>query len=139
MDLSSQFPRSPHDMNAGIDMLPRTTDKCRAFVAGTLGDYHYDCPLDQELFGFLGIDADRFRVAVQGLDGDLAGDEEVSAWIANEFPRSAAEKDAFNNEMRHRRPQGAEAEERFAQWQKDLGREDYFSYFDHLDADEGRF
>jgi len=41
--------------------------------------------------------------------------------------------------MRHLVPRDEEAKQQFAGWQKELGRADYFSYFDHLDADEGRF
>ena len=135
MDLSERFPRSPYDMNAGLVMLCRTTDKARAHLSDTLGDYHYDCPLDQLLFGFLGTDAQTFAAQVE----ESEGDEEMAEWVDEQFPRSQAEKDAFNNTIRHRTPQDEEAQESFRQWQKDLGRQDYFTYFDHLDADEGRF
>ena len=37
MDLTKQIPRSPFDMNYGIVMLPRTTDKAKASNAGKLG------------------------------------------------------------------------------------------------------
>ena len=42
MDLTRKFPRSPYDMNPGIVMLPRTTDKAWAHAAGTLSDYVYN-------------------------------------------------------------------------------------------------
>ena len=135
MDLSSQFPRSPYDMNAGLVMLPRTTDKCRAHLAGSLGSYYYNCPLDDLLFEFLGIDTDTFNAAVRSTTGEV----EVATWIESHCARSQAEKDAFNNMMRHRVPQDEEAKEQFAGWQKELGRTDYFTYFDNLDVDEGRF
>ena len=60
MDLTKKFPRSPFDALAGIVMLPRTIDKCRAFLANTLGEYHFDCPLDKPLFNFLGTNKDEF-------------------------------------------------------------------------------
>ena len=135
MDLTKQFPRSPYDMNAGVVMVCRTTDKCRARLAGTLGDYHYDCPLDQLLFGFLGTNAEDFSARVE----NCGTDAELAKSIERESPRSTGERNAFNNMMRHRIPQDEEGLERFRDWQKDLGRNDYFSYFDHLDADEGRF
>ena len=135
MDLTKQFPRSPYDMNAGLVMVCRTADKCRAHLAGTLGDYHYDCPLDQLLFGFFGTNAEDFSAGVE----ECGTDAELAEWIEREFPRSAGEKNAFNNMMRHGTPQDEEALEKFKGWQKDLDRSDYFSYFDHLDADEGRF
>ena len=135
MDLTKQFPRSPYDMNAGLVMVGRTTDKCRAQLAGTLGEYHYDCPLDQLLFEFLSIDAEVFSAQVRKCDTDA----ELAGWVDRELPRDAAEKNAFNNQMRHRKPQDEEALASFKKWQQDLGREDYFTYFDHLDADERRF
>ena len=136
MDLSTQFPRSPYDMNAGLVMLPRTMDKCRAHLAGTLGGYYYNCPLDELLFEFLGIEADTFTRAVESSAG---GEAEIAEWIESHCARSLAEKDAFNTMMRHRVPRDEEAKQQFAGWQKELGRTDYFTYFDHLDADEGRF
>ena len=135
MDLRENFPRSPYDMNAGLVMLCRTMDKARAHKADTLGDYHYDCPLDRLLFEFLGTDAESFAAQVNKSEGD----EHTAEWVDLQFSRSQAEKDAFNNTMRHRTPQDGEARDSFQQWQKDLDRQDYFTYFDHLDADEGRF
>ena len=135
MDLTTGFPRSPYDMNAGIVMLPRTTDKCRALLVDKLGVYLYNCPLDQELFEFLGLEPEGFTQMVR----DCAGDAQVAAIIGKQCPRSAAENDAFNNRMRHLRPQDAEAREQFAAWLKKNKRDDYATYFEHLDAEEGRF
>ena len=111
MDLSERFPRSPYDTNAGLVMLSRATDKARAHLADTLGDYHYDCPLDQLLFGFLGTDAQTFAAQVDKSESD----EDTAAWVDKQFPRSQAEKDAFNNTMRHRTPQDEDAQESFRQ------------------------
>lgn len=135
MDLTTHFPRNPYDMIEGIVMLPRTMDKCRALLADKLGVYLYNCPLDQELFEFLGLDAERFTQMVRG----CAGDAEVATHIHKQCSRSASENDAFNNRMRHLRLQDAEAQEQFAQWLKNLKRDDYSTYFEHLDAEEGRF
>ncbi len=41
--------------------------------------------------------------------------------------------------MRHLRLQDAEAQKQFAQWLKEMKRDDYATYFEHLDAEEGRF
>ena len=101
MDLTTHLPRNPYDMSEGIVMLPRTMDKCRALLADKLGVYLYNCPLDQELFEFLGLDAERFTQMVRG----CAGDAEVATHIHKQCSRSASENDAFNNRMRHLRPQ----------------------------------
>jgi hypothetical protein len=92
MDLTKQRPRSALELCSGVVMAWRTTDKCRAFHAGTLGSYIYDCPLDKKLFAFLGTDAEEFAQAVREAQSDadieafvrekIAGrsDEEIVAW-----------------------------------------------------------
>ena len=54
MDLTRDYPRSALERFAGVVMAPRTTDKCRAHLQGTLGEYIYNCGLDRKLFAFLG-------------------------------------------------------------------------------------
>ncbi len=49
-DLTKQAPHSPRNRIAGFAIASRTVDKCRAESAGKLGEYHYDCPLDNVLF-----------------------------------------------------------------------------------------
>src|ERR1700728_2958188 len=63
-DLTKQAPHSPRERIAGFAIAMRTIDKCRASVAGTLGEYHYDCPLDNMLFSFKGINGAEFKTAV---------------------------------------------------------------------------
>ncbi len=54
-DLTKEAPRSPRIRVGGYAILGRTIDKCRALVAGNIGEYHFDCPLDNMLFGFKGV------------------------------------------------------------------------------------
>jgi hypothetical protein len=79
MDLTKSFPRSPRDRLDGIPMLPRTIDKARAFLAGTLGEYKFgdDSGYDRTLFDTLGIDAESF------LDGIRQSPDDVSVvkWL----------------------------------------------------------
>ena len=56
-DLSKQAPHSPRERIGGFAIACRAVDKCRASLAGSLGEYHYDCPLDNQLFSFKGITA----------------------------------------------------------------------------------
>ena len=135
MDLTKSFPRSPYDMNAGLVMLPRTTDKARAQMAGLLGEYHYDCPLDQRLFQFLGVDAASFLKQLK----KVGTDDGMAKWIEEVANRSRVEKEAFNNVLRHLCPEGEEGEQWLEEKRKNLGRRDFHTYFDQLDADEGRF
>ena len=65
LDLTRQAPHSPRERIDGFAIASRTVDKCRASIAGKLGEYHYDCPLDNLLFSFKGITGDQFKTAVQ--------------------------------------------------------------------------
>jgi len=122
-------------MLAGMVMLGRTTDKGRAFLADGLGDYQYDCPLDRELFAFLGIDAAQFAALVR--KGET--DEEVARSIDADYARSPLEKDAFNNKMRHLKPEDGEGQKWLEERRGELERVDMHTFFEVLDADEGRF
>jgi len=100
-DLNSDFPRSPRETIGGYVIAARTLDKCRAELAETLGEYHFDCPLDNVFFDFAGITADQFRAVV----ASGATDEEVGEWIV-ENARQKERRDVirWNNEMRAKRP-----------------------------------
>jgi hypothetical protein len=78
MNLTAQPPRSPRRLFAGVVGLARTTDKARAFLAGTLGDYHFgkDCPHDRAVFHALAIDCERYLTQV-----DKLNDTALEAWV----------------------------------------------------------
>lgn len=135
MDLTKNFPRSTYDMNAGIAMLPRTTDKARAHNEGKLGEYHYNCPLDKQVLEFYGIDSETFARKVK----ELKTDEKIAEWLNKSYPKSQAEKDKFNNMMRHSKPHDEKGRSYFESEKKRLGRSDFSTWFDYLDADEKRF
>src|SRR5580658_9964663 len=78
-DLAKQAPHSPRERVAGFVIASRAVDKCRASLAGTLGEYHYDCPLDNMLFTFKGITGDQFKTAVKAAKSY----EDVGAWLQN--------------------------------------------------------
>jgi len=100
-DLSQKFPRSPREMLGGFVVAARTLDKCRADIAGTLGEYHYDCPLDNYFFDFTEIGSGAFRdFAATG-----ATDEAMAQWIReNARKMDDSERIAWNNKMRSLRP-----------------------------------
>src|SRR5277367_5051572 len=76
-DLTQRPPRSPRVRLGGYATLPRMLDKGRAAVAGKLGEYHYNCPLDQRFLTFVGIDAAKLKKQLaQG-----KGDGEILEWI----------------------------------------------------------
>jgi uncharacterized protein DUF5069 len=93
-DLTKQAPHSPRERINGFVIAERTTDKCRANLAGKLGEYHYDCPLDNMLFSFKGITAKQFTAAVT----TASTYEEVGAWLeANGTPKTATEIKAWSD------------------------------------------
>lgn len=77
LNLTQRPPRSPRCRLGGIAVLPRMLDKCRALIAGTVGEYHFNCPLDQQFFQFTGIDADDLKKEIaQGRT-----DSQMLAWV----------------------------------------------------------
>jgi hypothetical protein len=95
-DLTKQAPHSPRNRIAGFAIASRAVDKCRASLAGTLGEYHYDCPLDNLLFSFKGINSEQFKAAVQAAKNY----EDVGAWLqANGTTKTQAEIKAWSDEM----------------------------------------
>ena len=76
-NLTREAPRSPRIRVGGYAILGRTIDKCRALVAGDLGEYHFDCPLDRTLFGFKGVQGEDFRAQIE----NGASDQEVVEWL----------------------------------------------------------
>ncbi len=76
-DLTQKAPRSPRCRLGGYALLPRMLDKCRAELAGTSGEYHYNCPLDQHFMRFVGVDPERLKAEVAKGGGDGA----ILDWI----------------------------------------------------------
>ncbi len=61
LDLSSAYPASPRETLAGYVIAKRTLDKCRAVLAGTNGEYHFDCPLDNFFLDFAELERRGFQ------------------------------------------------------------------------------
>ncbi len=96
MDLTTNVPRSPFAELDGFAFLPRVIDKARATVAGTNGEYNYNCPMDQAFFGFWGADAEAFLAQVRGGRDDAA----LAAWLREHAQaRTADEAKAFGVQL----------------------------------------
>lgn len=96
-DLAVEAPRSPYETINGFAILARTIDKCRADIAGTIGEYHFNCPLDKTLFGFKGIDAEEFKSLV----ATDVSDEVIGQWVFdNGIPKTVEEIKAWSDHFR---------------------------------------
>jgi hypothetical protein len=101
VDLTTGYPRSALERFAGVVMAPRTTDKCRAHLQGTAGEYIYNCGLDKKLFEWLGTNADEFAGVVQRARGD--GD--VEAFVRQKVDgRPADAIEAWNRQFLNYEP-----------------------------------
>src|SRR5438045_3300760 len=76
-DLTKEATRRPRIRVGGYAILGRTIDKCRALVAGDIGEYHFDCPLDNMLFSFKGVKGDDFKAQIE----QGAGVQEMVEWL----------------------------------------------------------
>jgi hypothetical protein len=95
-DLTKQAPHSPRERAGGFVIASRAVDKCRASLTGNLGEYHYDCPLDNMLFSFKAINGAQFKAAVQAAKTY----EDVGVWLqANGKPKTPAEVKTWSDEI----------------------------------------
>jgi hypothetical protein len=134
-DLTQRPPRSMRTRLGGYALLPRMLDKGRAEIAGKSGEYHYNCPLDQRILGYLGIEAD-------ALKAELAkgkGDGEILEWIqTNQTNKhTGAEIEAWSDAASKRVPDG-ESVEFFNQIRQAAAphRADIETWADLLDVDD---
>ena len=133
-NLTQRPPRSPRVRLGGYTILPRILDKARASLAGTLGDYKFNNPLDNVLFGFAGVTADVFLTQVK----TGAGDFEVLQWFnaqARKAPHEIAAWSAWTETF-------VENDVETREWlagrikEMDARRTDIGSLFDYLDFDD---
>jgi len=95
-DLTKEAPRSPRIRIGGYAILGRTIDKCRALVAGNIGEYHFDCPLDNTLFGFKGVKGADFKAQIE----NGASDQQMAEWLdANGEKKTPEEIKRWSDEV----------------------------------------
>lgn len=135
-DFTQHPPRSPRVRLGGFVHLPRLLDKARAHAAGKLGEYMWNCPLDQRWTAFTGITAEALLAEVkQG-----RSDTEMLAWItANMSPaRQPWEIEAWSNWLSTLAAGNVARHAMFAESLTAIAprREDMVTYFDRLDIDD---
>jgi len=136
-DLTQRPPRSPRSRLGGYALLPRMLDKGRATLVGKNGEYHYNCPLDQHILGFAGIDAKKLSAELK----KGKGDGEILDWInANaKTKRSRWEIQQWSDFQDRRGPDSdAETLQFFGGYVGKLTttREDLWSWADVLELDD---
>ena len=137
MDLIHGFPRSPYVRLHNIVSLPRTIDKIRADLNGTLGEYNWRSGFSEWLLDFLGVSHDATRDAI----AERPDDEAVWEWLQqNMQPRSHEDLARFNRDMIERRwtPERAS---RIRELCKSIGKpgiSDIVTYFEWQDLEENR-
>ena len=136
-DLTQRPPRSPRSRLGGFVLLPRMLDKGRATLIGKNGEYHYNCPLDQHILNFAGIDPKKLLAQLkQG-----KGDGEILEWIqaSAKHQRPSWEIQQWSDYHDRRGPDSdAETLEFFAKYVAKLTtkREDIKTWADLLELDD---
>jgi len=135
-DLTKYPPRSPRVRLGGYVILPRCLDKGRAALAKKNGEYHFNCPVDQQFLTFAGIN-------VGALTKQLAAgksDGEILEWItAHSTTKPAAwEIESWSAHQSKRGPTNVKSREFFINTLSQIGknREDITTWFDLLDLDD---
>lgn len=134
-DLTKEAPRSPRVRVGNYVILGRTIDKCRALLWSNIGEYHFDCPLDNMLFEFKAIKGDDFKAEIER----GATDDEMAKWVdENGTPKTAEEVKAWSSEYEAMNPtNNPEKREWFAEQLKPLGLDPATTtLFDWLEADD---
>ncbi len=86
--MTKEAPRSPRIRVGGYAILGRTIDKCRALVAGNIGEYHFDCPLNNMLFDFKGVKGDDFKAEIE----KGASAQEMAQWLHTHGEKKAPDE-----------------------------------------------
>jgi hypothetical protein len=136
IDLTQRPPRSPRVRLGGFVILPRTLDKGRADLAGKIGEYHFNCPLDQRFLEFVQIDAEALKEQLAAGKGD----GEILKWIMenSKTKPSPVAIEAWASFVERRVPADLETRKFFDEMQAACGpeRDDIATWFDLLDLDD---
>jgi gluconokinase len=132
--------RSPYTEAGGISYFPRMLDKIRLHAAGQLPtDFHANLGsgFDGRAVNFLWIEYPALveRVKQGGTD------EEILEWAVAQGHQPSAEEIEIWNDFMRKRGWNDGSSERLAMRKRESGlenRDDVQTFFDYIDADEGR-
>lgn len=105
-DLRVHPPRNPREQLAGLVFVPRTLDKVRAKLQGTLGFYKVGPGMSIRLFEWLGITEDEFTRAVR----DATSGDDIA-----EFLRTHCDTTTFPEINQRLIERGIRDDEQFAE------------------------
>jgi len=133
-NLTEHPPRSLRVRIGGYAHLARLLDKARAVIAGTAGDFHYNCPIDKLFFTFTGITEDVMLAEIKTGKTDL----QILTWVNERSKRAPHEVMAWSAWLEQVGPGSAEGHEWIASVIKGnkSEREDIRSFADNLDLDD---
>ncbi len=136
MDLTKEFPRSVHEKLHGVVQLARAIDKGKAVAHGNVGEYNFDCPMDQAVFTFLGIDPAKLLDVIKNAQSEAEIESYVKPFVASKSP---AEIDAWNKQWVTHAPEG-DSLTYFLKLRNQVApdRTDVTTWADLLDLDEKR-
>lgn len=137
MDLTKTYPRSVHAKWQGVVQLGRAIDKGKAAAHGNVGEYHYNCPMDQAVFGFLGIDPEKLLDAIKNAKGDAEIEAFTRPFVA---AKTAEEITRWNREWVTHEPDNEGSRAAFVELRNEIApdRTDVTTWADLLDLDEKR-
>jgi len=134
------FPRSVHEKYLGIVQLARTIDKAKMVADGTIGEYHYNCPMDQALFSEFGIDGKKLSDVVSDVAKNASHGPAIEAYVKPLVQKKTQlEIERFNRDTLGHKPTG-ESLTSFNTLRAKIApdRTDVTTWPDLLDLDEGR-
>jgi hypothetical protein len=140
MESPNMYPRSVREKYLGVVQLARTIDKAKMLATGTIGEYKYDCPMDQALFTKFGIDGKRLAHLVSEVAKNPARNADMDAYLNSLVgKKSHLEIENFNREVLTNKPVG-DSLKHFEQLRAQIApsRADVTSWPDLLDLEEGR-
>lgn len=137
MDLTTSYPRSVRDKLFGVVQIGRAIDKGKATAAGTNGEYNYDCPMDDAVFEFLGIDGDKLLDVIKNAKSDSDIESYVKDFIDKKSPQ---EIETWNKEWLAHEPDNDDSRKYFLDLRNQVApdRTDVTTWADVLDLDEKR-
>jgi hypothetical protein len=136
MDLTKTYPRSVHEKYLGIVQLGRALDKGKAKAHGNIGEYNFDCPMDNAVFEFLGIKGEEFLSVIKNAKSDAEIEAYVKQFVDKKTP---AQIEQWNREWVSHGPEG-ESKTYFLNLRNQVApdRTDVTTWADLLDLDEKR-